>query len=91
MIETILNVMLVPLQVILLPIDALISQIRGLELIPSLLNQLTDLFQNIPATFVHLIGVQPIIWNAFLTIFILDLTVVPSINILKRIWAWIRP
>lgn len=88
---TLLDILVIPLQLILIPVDALLSQIPGLSVIPVSINAIVSLVGNIPSTLVHITGTSPILWNATIIVLILNLTAIPAINIGKRIWAWVRP
>jgi len=91
MVEGLLDILILPLQLLLVPIDALLSQITGLNVIPQSINAITALIGNIPSTIVSLTGMSPFLFNSVILISILNLTAVPAINITKRIWAWVRP
>lgn len=85
-----LDIALLPLQFILIPIDALLAQIPGIGVIPSYINSLFSLIGSLPSTLVSLTGIAPLLWNIAIGVFVLFFTLSPSINIVKKIWAWLR-
>lgn len=87
----ILDVALLPLQLILVPVDALLAQIPGIGQIPSAINQLFSFIGTVPQTIVALTGLSPLLWNLAIGTFVLFFTLSPAINIVKKIWAWLRP
>lgn len=87
----ILDVLLLPLQLIMVPIDSLLAQIPGIGQIPSYIASFFSFIGNMPATVVRLTGIAPAIWNTALLVFLLFFTLSPSINVAKKIWAWVRP
>ncbi len=89
--SVILDVLLLPLQLVLIPIDALLAQIPGIGQIPSYINSLFSLIGQLPATLVALTGIAPILWNVALLTFLVFFTLSPAINVFKKIWEWIRP
>lgn len=91
MVEGLLEILLLPLQLLLIPVDALLNQIPGLSIIPVSIMAIVDLVGNIPSTLVYITGLSPILWNTTIFIMILNLTAIPAINMGKRVWAWVRP
>ena len=89
--DVIITILILPLQVVLLPIDALLAQIPGIGIVASSITQLTSFIGTIPETLVNLTGIAPLLWNVFFLTFILWLTATPTINMLKKVWAWVRP
>lgn len=87
----IVNLLLLPLQLVLVPIDFLLSKITGIETIPNALEAVIGFVGTLPSFFVSVLGIQPIIFNLIFTIFLLYFTLVPAINGLKRAWSWFRP
>lgn len=90
-IDVILTVFLLPLQLILLPFDLLLSRIPDIGLIPTTLTSVISYIGQLPTTLVHISGVNPILWNITVTIFLLFVSGVPIINMFKKIWAFLRP
>lgn len=90
-IDTVINILLLPLQLVIAPIDMLLNRINGLEVIPQSLAVISSFIGNIPSTLVNLTGLSPIIWNLFFTVFITYIALAPAINIIKKVWAWVRP
>ena len=89
--SVIVDVLLLPLQFLLIPIDALLSNIPGISSIPDALGGVIYVIGTIPSTMVVLLGASPILWNAVFLLFVLYLGASPAIQLVKRIWAWIRP
>lgn len=90
-IDTVINILLLPLQLVITPIDMLLNRINGLEVIPQSLAVISSFIGNIPSTLVNLTGLSPVIWNLFFTLFITYIALAPGINIIKKVWAWVRP
>ena len=88
---TIISILLVPLQLVLIPIDALLAQIPGLSAVPDAINAVVGFIGVLPATFVHLLGINPLLWNAIFITFLLYVSIAPGIQIIKKIIAWVRP
>lgn len=86
-----LDVMLLPLQLILIPIDALIALIPGLDVVPGYITAISSFVGDIPSTIVNLSGVSPILWNAVFLMFLTYISLAPSVNLFKLIWRYIRP
>jgi hypothetical protein len=89
--SVLLDVLIIPLQVILIPFDALLAQIPGIGAIPQALSSILSLIGSIPGTMVNLLGISPFLWNAIFVTFVLYVSLVPGINVFKRLWAWVRP
>lgn len=89
--DTIVNILFVPLQLVLLPIDALLAQIPGITVIPQSINYIVSFIGTIPETIVALFGISPFLWNAQFLLFIIYIGVLPLINGVKKIWEWVRP
>jgi hypothetical protein len=87
----IVDILLIPLQFILIPLDALLSNIPGISAIPDALSSVLYVIGTIPSTMVVLLGANPILWNAVFLLFVLYIGAAPAIQLVKRIWAWIRP
>lgn len=90
-IDTLLTVLIAPLQLVLLPIDALLNNIPNIALIPQSISAITQFVGAIPSTIVKLTGASPVLWNLLIVTFVLYLTLTPSISVLKKVWAWVRP
>lgn len=84
------DIALLPLQFILIPVDALLAQIPGIGAIPGYINQLFSFIGSIPSTLVSLTGIAPLLWNVAIGAFIVFFTLSPTINIVKKIWAFVR-
>lgn len=87
----IVTILLLPMQFILYPIDLLLNQIPGLDVIPQAINNVVSIVGTAPSLIVSMFGIQPLIWNAFFLTFVLFIGLAPAIQVLKNIWAWIRP
>lgn len=87
----IVDVLLLPLQLVLVPIDALLSHVPGLSAVPAAIGSIFLIIGSIPATIVGLIGLNPVLWNILVITFVLYITAAPGINLLKKMWAWVRP
>ena len=87
----ILDIALLPLQLVLIPIDSLLANIPGIGLIPSYIQSLFSFIGGIPQTLVALTGIAPLLWNIAIGTFILFFTLSPTINVVKKLWAWLRP
>lgn len=72
------------------PIDFLLSPIPGLQVIPDSITAISSFIGNLPGTIVSITGISPLLWNGVFTIFILYFTLTPSINLMKKIYNWIR-
>lgn len=89
--DVISSILLLPLQLLLLPIDAFLSQIDGLEVIPDSIEAITGFVGTIPETVLYLTGINPVLWNATILVFVAYMTASPTINMLKTIWRFVRP
>lgn len=87
----VINVLMIPIHFILAPIDMFLDQLPGIKVVPDSISAITGLIGSLPSTMVNLIGLSPILWNILFTSFVLFVTLVPAINALKKVWAWIRP
>tara|TARA_Y100000114_G_scaffold157125_1_gene187220 strand:+ start:2432 stop:2722 length:291 start_codon:yes stop_codon:yes gene_type:complete len=90
-VDVLINILFLPLQVILIPIDALLANIPGLGAIPGSISAITSVVGVIPATVVKISGAAPILWNALFVLFVLWIGLAPTINVFKKVWAWVRP
>lgn len=90
-VEIIVNVLLLPLQAILIPIDLLLNNIPGLSDVPLAIGNILSFIGTIPQTLVNMSGINPTLWNVFFLTFIVYLSAAPVVNVLKKVWAWIRP
>lgn len=86
-----LSALLAPLQIVLTPIDALLNQIQGIQVIPNSISAIGQFVGTIPQTLVVISGINPVIWNALFSVFVLYIGLAPTIQGLKKVWAWIRP
>jgi hypothetical protein len=83
-------VLILPLQALLIPFDALLAQIPGIGIIPATLTSVLGYIGSLPSTLVSLSGINPIIWNALFLTFVLYFTSAPVIQFIKKVWAWVR-
>ena len=90
-IHTIATILILPLQIVLVPIDMIFAQIPGIGVIPSAIRSILTFIDSIPETIVYLLGINPILWNCIFIAFTLYITASPTIQIIKKVWAWVRP
>lgn len=90
-IQTIATILILPLQIVLLPIDMIFAQIPGISVIPSAVRSILAFIGSIPETIVYLFGINPILWNCIFLTFTFYITASPAIQIIKKVWAWVRP
>lgn len=85
------TILLLPLQMILAPIDFILNAVPGIEIIPATLTTVTGVIGSLPETLVSIAGIHPLLWNASFLVFIAYIGLTPTINLVKKLWAWIRP
>lgn len=90
-VEVIIAVLLLPLKLVLWPVDILLAQIPGIGAIPSGINSVVAFVGSIPSTMISISGIHPFIWNALFITFVFYIGAAPAIQMLKKIWGWIRP
>ena len=90
-VSTIVDVLLLPLQFLLIPVDALLNNIPNIASVPEAITSIISFVGTLPSTLVSLTGLAPFLWNALFLVFLLYIGSAPSINLLKRVWAWVRP
>lgn len=90
-ISVLLDVLLLPLQLVLAPIDMLLAQIPSVEEVPEALTAMVSFISTLPSTMVVLAGASPFLWNALFLVFLSYMGLAPAVNVLKRTWAWLRP
>lgn len=89
--DVFITLLILPIQVILIPIDSVLAQIPNIGIIPSSLNAITSFIGSTPQTLVTFMGVSPHLWNSVFLIFVLYISASPTIQIVKKVWAWVRP
>lgn len=89
--SVLIDIMILPLQLVLVPIDYLLANIPGIAAIPSAISGVLSLIGAIPSTLVYLFGINPLIWNSLIMTFLAYITFSPTIQFAKKIWAWVRP
>jgi hypothetical protein len=89
--DLITTVLLLPLQLILIPIDMFLNLIPNIEIVPQAISAIVGYIGFLPSTLVYLLGLSPFLWNAMFLTFILYITIAPSIQMGKKVWAWVRP
>ena len=89
LVSALVSALLLPFQLVLSPIDALLNNINGIEVIPQYISSIGTFIGTIPQTLVSLIGLNPLIWNATLLVFVAYIGLAPAINGVKKIIAWI--
>jgi hypothetical protein len=90
-VDVLVTILLLPLQLVLVPIDALLAQIPGIGMVPSAINAMLGFVGSIPSLIVSITGVAPFLWNALFIVFVMYITLAPGIAVIKKIWAWVRP
>lgn len=89
--DALITILLLPLQMIFLPVDFLLDQIPGIAAVPDAISNVTQFIGSIPGTLVNILGIQPLIWNALFVTFVLYIGLAPAIQAIKKVWAWVRP
>lgn len=89
--DALITILLLPLQVLFIPIDFLLEQIPGISAIPDAISGVTTFIGAIPSLIISILGIEPLIWNALFMTFILYITAAPGIQLIKKVWAWVRP
>jgi len=77
-------------QFFLIPVDIFLSQIPNIEAVPDAILGIVSFVSSIPSLLVNVTGVLPVLWNGLFLTFLLYLTAVPTMNLIKRVWAWTR-
>lgn len=85
-----ITMLFLPLQVIFAPIDALLNQIPGISSISAYLSQFASFISTIPEFIVNFFGINPLLWNGVLIVFVLYLLIIPTINVVKVLLTWLR-
>lgn len=88
--EAVLNFSLIPLKMILMPVDYFLANIPGLNAIPEALQAVSGYVGKIPETVVALIGINPVLWNAAIAVLLGYFAVVPAVNGIKKLINWAR-
>lgn len=89
--DVIVTILILPLQVVLIPIDALLAKIPGIAAVPSAINGIVTFVASVPSTLVNITGIHPLIWNALFVTFVLYIGLAPGIQGIKKVWSWVRP
>lgn len=90
-INTIISLLSLPLFLIMTPLDYLLDKIPGIDIIPTAISSVAVYIGSLPSTVVSLFGMNPYLWNAIFVTFVTYLLAVPSINLIKKVWAFFRP
>jgi len=85
-----LDILILPLQAVLIPVDMLLANIPGIGSVSSAISSIIALIGSMPSTIVNLFGINPFLWNALFLTFIAYVTFTPTIQMIKKIWAWVR-
>lgn len=88
--DALLSFFMIPLHIILMPVDYLLKQIPNISIIPQSISAIVGYVGSIPSAIVSLIGISPIIWNAIISTLLLYFAVIPTINGIKKLINWIR-
>lgn len=90
-IDTVIALLLLPLNAVMLPIDLLLSNIPGIDIVATTIRSVIGVIGSIPSTLVNLFGIVPALWNIPILLFVLWMFTAPAINMIKKLWAWVRP
>ncbi len=88
--DAILTFFMTPIHLMLMPVDYLLRQIPGIQIIPDSIGAVAGYIGTIPSTIVSLTGISPIIWNAIISTLLLYFVAIPTINGIKKLLNWIR-
>lgn len=89
--DTIVTILFLPMQLVLAPIDLLLSNFKELNVIPQSIGAIMQFISFWPSTICYLLGISPVLFSLIFITFLLYIGVIPAINGLKRVWEWIRP
>jgi len=89
LLNAIVSALIMPFQLMLIPIDSVLSHINGIETIPNSISSILGYVGNIPQTLVNLFGLNPLLWNSLLLVFVAYLGLIPAVNGVKKIVAWL--
>lgn len=89
--DTVVTILFLPLQLVLVPIDLVLSNFKELSVLPQSLGAIVQFVSVWPSTLCHLVGASPVLFSLVFTTFLLYVGLVPVLNGLKRAWEWVRP
>lgn len=89
--DTIITILFLPLQLVLVPVDLLLSNFKELAVIPQSIGAVVQFVGVWPSTICYLFGINPVLFSLIFTTLLLFIAVVPLVNGLKRAWEWVRP
>ena len=89
--DTIVTILFLPIQLVLVPIDLLLSNFKELSVIPQSIAAAMQFVSFWPSTVCYLFGISPVLFSLIFVTFLLYIGIIPAINGLKRVWEWIRP
>lgn len=85
-----IDLAMIPLRIILIPVDYFLAQIPGLDAIPGALSAMVGLVGNIPSTVVSLTGINPALWNAVIFVVLAYYAAFPTVSVFKKVLNWAR-
>lgn len=88
-ITALVSALLIPFQLVLVPIDTLLNNINGIDSIPSSISSITQFVGTLPQTLVVLTGANPFLWNTLFLVFVTYIAAAPAINGVKKIVDWV--
>lgn len=81
---------MIPLKLIIAPVDWFLSQIPGIDAIPDAIFAVVSYVGNIPSTIVALTGINPALWNAAIFVVLAYFSVAPLVSVYKKVLNWSR-
>lgn len=85
-----IDIAMLPLRVIIAPIDYFLAQIPGLDAIPAALSAVSSYVGSIPGLLVSLTGINPVLWNAVIFVLLAYFGIVPLAGAIKKVLNWFR-
>jgi len=90
LIDFLLNLLMLPLRLILIPIDLLLSRFPDISIVPETINSVASYVADLPATMLYLTNINVTLWNSFFILFGIMILLVPGINAIKKVWSWVH-
>lgn len=88
--QAFVDLAMIPLKLILAPVDYFLAQIPGLDAIPQALSAVVGYVGNIPSTFVSLLGINPALWNGIIFVVLAYCAAFPLVSVFKKVMNWAR-